>query len=133
MKETGHLKNRTKSIQIFNIWYRWHFKSVSEDELITYSLKWYKNKWLVIQGKKKKTNSLPHSLYQNNLDIYMEKIKPLNIKLKISTNIFIISYRKYDTKYRNSKKHLIILLNKNVHIQDDDEGKSQHGNYVVEV
>lgn len=63
----------------------------------------------------------------------MEKIKPLNIKLKISTNIFIISYRKYDTKYRNSKKHLIILLNKNVHIQDDDEGKSQHGNYVVEV
>ena len=44
-------------------------------------------------------------------------------------DIFIISDFKYDTKYRNLKT--LILLNKNISLQDDGEEKSQDGNCAV--
>ena len=98
---------------------------ISVGRWIIYSLKWYKDKYLFIKSKKY-NKLLLHSLHHNNLDIYAEKSN--TEPLPMWTNIFKISELKYDTKYRKLKT--LILLNKNINLQNDVEGKSLNSNWV---
>lgn len=71
----------------------------------------------------KKNKLLLHSLHQNNLDVYVQK----TLNHYQCKQILLKSQEfKYDTEYRKLKT--LILLNKNINLQNDIEGKFLNSN-----